>query len=86
MIEVSTTFEKPVHLVLNLIPPRVRETEVSKFARMLSSHFSVDMAGWLPFSEEIIGSLSRSILTLKTPKDPIAARFRALAERVEAFA
>jgi len=86
MIEVSTTFEKPIHLILNLIPPRVREAEVSKFARALSSHFAVDMAGWVPFSEEIIGSLSRSVLTLKTPKDPIAGRFRALAERVETFA
>jgi MinD-like ATPase involved in chromosome partitioning or flagellar assembly len=86
MIEVSTAFEKPVHLILNLIPPRVREAEVSKFARALSSHFAVDMAGWVPFSEEVISSLSRSILTLKAPKDPIAARFRALAERVETFA
>ena len=85
MIEVFTTFEKLVHLILNLIPPRVREAEVSKFARALSSHYAVDMAGWLPFSEEIIGSLSRSILTLKTPKDPIAARCRALAEREETF-
>jgi hypothetical protein len=46
----------------------------------------VDMAGWVPFSEEVIGSLSRTVLTLKTPKDPAAMRFRALAERVETFA
>src|SRR3989442_8567265 len=63
----------------------LREAEVSRFARVLSSHFAVDTAGWPPFSEEIIGSLGRSTLTLKTPKDPIAARFRALAERVETF-
>ena len=31
------------------------------------------------FSKEVICSLSRSTLTLKAPKDPIAARFRALA-------
>lgn len=85
MIEVSSTFEKPVHLVLNLIPPRVREPEVAKFARTLSSHFEVDMAGWVPFSEEIISSLSRTVLTLKTPKGHVAERFRALAERVETF-
>ncbi len=86
MIEVSTTFEKPVHLILNLIPPHVREAEVSKFARTLSAHFAVDMAGWVPFSEDVLGSLSRSVLTLKSPNNPISARFRALAERVETFA
>ena len=64
----------------------LREAEVSRFALVLSSHFAVDMAGWPPFSEEIMGSLSRSILTLKTPKGPLGARFRALAERVETFA
>ena len=32
------------------------------------------------------GALSRSVLTLKTPKDPIVARFRVLAERAETFA
>jgi len=64
----------------------LREAEVSRFALVLSSHFAVDMAGWPPFSEEIMGSLSRSILTLKTPKGPLGARFRAFAERVETFA
>ena len=86
MIEVSSTFEKPVHLVLNMIPPRVRGTEVLKFARVIGAHFAVEMAGWLPFLEEVIGSLSRSIFTLKLPKDPMAQRFRQLAATVEGFA
>ena len=86
MIEVSSAFEKPIHLILNMIPQRVREPEVAKFARVLSSHFSVDMSGWLPFSEEVQASLSRSVLTLKTPKHPIAERFRGLAESLEGFA
>ena len=38
------------------------------------------------FSKEVICSLSRSTLTLKASKDPMAARFRALAERVETCA
>ena len=37
MIEVSTTFDKPVHLVLNMIPPRVKEAEVLKFARIIGA-------------------------------------------------
>ncbi len=86
MIEVSATFDKPVHLVLNMIPPRVKEAEVLKFARIIRAHFTVDMAGWLPFSEEVIGSLSRSILTLKQPKHAMTHRFRQIAENIEGFA
>lgn len=85
LIEISSTFEKPVHLVLNMIPPRVKEAEVHKFARALSAHFTVDMSGWLPFSEDIIGSLSRSVLTLKSPRNMITDRLRHLAESVEEY-
>jgi len=38
------------------------------------------------FSKEVICSLSRSTLTLKASKDPMAARFRALSDGVETFA
>lgn len=86
LVEVSSTLDKPAHLVLNMIPSRVAESEVQKFARNLSSHFAIDMAGWLPFSEDVIGSLSRSVLTLKLPRNAISARFRQLAENVESFA
>ena len=86
MIEVSSTFEKPVHLVLNMIPPRVREAEVLKFARVMCAHFTVNMAGWLPFSEDVIASLSRSVFTMKLPKHPMTTRFRQIAESVESFA
>jgi hypothetical protein len=86
MIEVSTTFDKPIHLVLNMIPPRIKEAEVLKLARIIGAHFTVDMAGWLPFSEEVIGSLSRSVLTLKQPKHAMTTRFRQIAENVEGFA
>jgi len=86
LIEISSTLEKPVHLVLNMIPPRVRESEVLKFVRTLSSHFTVDMSGWVPFSEEVIGSLSRTVLMLKGSKNGITSRFRQIAESVESFA
>ncbi len=86
LMEISSTMDKPVHLILNMIPPRVRESEVLKFARALGAHFTVNMAGWLPFSEEVIGSLSREVLTLKTPKNRMSQRFRGLAEAVESFA
>ncbi len=85
LIEISSTLDKPVHLVLNMIPPRVKEAEVLKFARNLSSHFAVDMSGWLPFSEDIIGSLSRSVLVLKGPKNATTNKFRQLAESVETY-
>lgn len=86
LIEIASTLEKPVHLVMNMIPPRVRESEVLKFARIMSAHFTVDMSGWVPFSEEIIGSLSRSVLMLKSSKNGITTRFRQIAESVESYA
>ncbi len=86
LMEISSTMDKPVHLVLNMIPPRVRESEVLKFARALGAHFTVNMAGWLPFSEAVISSLSREVLTLKTPKNQMSQRFGGLAEAVESFA
>ncbi|HZY93636.1 MAG TPA: MinD/ParA family protein [Candidatus Bathyarchaeia archaeon] len=86
LIEISSTLDKPVHLIMNMIPPRIKESEVLKFARVLGAHFTVDMSGWVPFSEEIIGSLSRSVLTLKSPKSQITSRFRQLAESVEGYA
>lgn len=86
LMEIAGTLEKPVHLVLNMIPPMVKEQEVAKFARTLSSHFAAEMSGWVPFSEEIIGSLSRSILMMKNGKTSIASRFRHLAESIETFA
>ena len=86
LVEISSTMDKPVHLILNMIPPRIRESEVLKFARTLGAHFTVDMAGWLPFSEEVIGSLSKAILTLKMPRNPMSQRFRGLAEAIESFA
>lgn len=86
LVEISSTFDKPAHLVLNMIPSRIAESEVLKFARNLSSHFAIDMAGWLPFSEEVIGSLSRSVLTLKLPRNSMSVRFRQLAENLESFA
>lgn len=86
LVEVSSTLDKPAHLILNMIPSRIAESEVLKFARTLSSHFAIDMTGWLPFSEEVIGSLSRSVLTLKLPRNSISLRFRQLAENLESFA
>ncbi len=81
----SSTLQKPVHLIMNMIPPRVKEAEVLKFTRLLGAHFTVDMSGWLPFSEEIIGSLSRSVLALKTSRNGVTDKFRQLAENIESY-
>jgi MinD-like ATPase involved in chromosome partitioning or flagellar assembly len=85
MVEVASTLGKPAHLILNMIPPRVKEADVVKFAKVLAAHFAVESAGWFPWAEEVIGSLSRSILVLKSPRHAIAERFRHLAETVESF-
>jgi septum site-determining protein MinD len=85
MVEVAAELGKPAHLILNMIPPRVKEADVIKFAKTLGSHFAIDSAGWFPWAEEVIGSLSKSILVLKSPKLSITERFRHLAETIEGF-
>ncbi len=85
MVEVASTLGKPAHLILNMIPPRVKEADVVKFAKTLGAHFAVESAGWFPWAAEIIGSLSKSVLVLKMPKHAITERFKHLAETIESF-
>lgn len=85
MVELARNLEKPVHLVMNMIPAGVRESQASKFGQGMGSKFKVEVVGWLPFSEDIMGSLSKSVFILTLPKHPMTERFRQLAQSLENF-
>ncbi len=83
MVEVARRLEKPVHLVLNMIPSRVKQADASKLAHKIGANFKVDVLGWLPFSEDVMGSLSKSVFILTLPKHDMTARFHQLASTIE---
>ena len=85
MVEIASTLEKPAHLVVNMIPAGMRASDASKLAQSIGDHFKVDVMGWFPFSEEVQGSLSKSVFILTAPKHAIASRFQELAKRLESF-
>lgn len=85
MVEIAGTLEKPAHLVVNMIPAGMKTSDASKIATNIGQSFKVDMMGWFPFSEDVQGSLSKSVFILTFPKHPIASRFQDLARKVEAF-
>ena len=85
MVEIASTLEKPAHLVVNMIPAGMRASDASKLAQNIGHHFKVDVMGWFPFSEDVQGSLSKSVFILTSPKHPIASRFQELAKKVESL-
>lgn len=83
LAEVARTLEKPVHLVLNMIPSALKASEVSTIANKIGANFKVQVLGWLPFSEEIVNSLSKSVFILSNPRHPMTKRFNELAAKLE---
>ncbi len=83
MAQVASNLEKPVHLVLNMIPRTVRDSDASKLAKKIGANFKIQVLGWLPFSQDIIDSLSRSVFMLTNPRHAMTTRFNELATRLE---
>lgn len=83
LAEVARTLEKPVNLVLNMIPLALKPAEVLKVVNKIGANFKIQILGWLPFSEDIINSLSKSVFTLDNPTHPMTKRFNELATRLE---
>ena len=79
MIEVARRLEKPVHLVLNMVPSRMDKNDASNLARQIGSRFNVDVLGWLPFSESLMELLSKSVFVLTLQKHEMTKRFLELA-------
>lgn len=85
MVKIAVTLEKPVHLVVNMVPAGMKGSQASRLVNTIGQKFKVDVAAWFPFSEEVQGSLSKSVFILTMPKDPVTATFHELAKQVEHF-
>jgi MinD-like ATPase involved in chromosome partitioning or flagellar assembly len=83
MTSVARTLEKPVYLVVNMIPTALKTSEASKVVEKIGTNFKVRMLGWLPFSEDVVNSLSKSAFILDNPTHPMTKRFNELATKLD---
>lgn len=83
MAEVARTLEKPIHLLMNMMPLALRPADVPGIANKISANFKINLLGWLPFSEDIVSSLSKSVFILTNPTHPMTKRFTELAGRLD---
>ena len=68
-----------------MIPSAMSPSEASRVIDKIGSNFKVQVLGWLPFSEEIINSLSKSVFILGNPRHPITKRFDELGTKLESL-
>jgi MinD-like ATPase involved in chromosome partitioning or flagellar assembly len=85
LVKVASTLEKSTHLVVNMIPSGLTNSQASKLANGIGDQFNVDLVGWFPFSEEVQRSLSRSVFILAERRHSMTAKFQELARQVEHF-
>jgi len=85
VVDIARTLEKPAHLVVNMVPKGLKASDASKLVKGIGHHFKVDVAGWLPFSDAVQSSLSKSVFILTNPRDAVASRFQDLAKQLESY-
>ncbi len=85
MLELARVLEKPAHLVLNMVPKGIGESQITQLARKIAANLNTQLLTWIPFSEDILGSLSKSVFLLSMPKNPVADRFNKCARALESF-
>lgn len=85
MAQIARTLNRPTHLLVNMIPTAAKGWEASRIADGVGAQFKVDVLGWLPFSDEIQRSLSRSVFILTEHRHSMVAKFQELARQVERF-
>jgi septum site-determining protein MinD len=83
MAEVARTLEKPVHLIVNMVPVALKPTDVPKVVNKIGVTFKIHTLGWLPFSEDIVNSLSKEVFILANPAHPMTKRFVEMAAKLE---
>jgi len=66
-----------------MIPQSMKESNASRLAGTIGANFNVPLLGWLPFSHDVVESLSNFVFITAFPKHPMAARFREFAARIE---
>jgi septum site-determining protein MinD len=83
MAEVARTLEKPVHLVVNMVPTALKPSEVPAILNKIGTTFKIHPLGWLPFSDDIVNSLSKEVFILANPTHLMTKRFAELATKLE---
>jgi MinD-like ATPase involved in chromosome partitioning or flagellar assembly len=83
MAEVARSLEKPVRLVVNMVSSRMKKADASRLVKQIGARFRVDVLGWLPFSEDVMDSLSKSVFVLSMPKHEMTAKYQQLASTIE---
>jgi len=82
MTEVASQLNKPVVLILNMLPTSVGEKEATKIGERLAELFHLHVLTSLPFNSDVLENLSRGVFVLEKPKDPLTKRFVELAEKM----
>lgn len=83
MTEVASRLNKPVVLILNMIPNSVNEKESKKIGDRLAQLFHLDVLTSIPFNSDVLENLSKGVFVLERPKDPLTRKFEEMAQKVE---
>jgi MinD-like ATPase involved in chromosome partitioning or flagellar assembly len=82
MTEVASQLQKPVVLILNMVPSSVSEKEAEKIADRLAQLFHLHVLTALPFNSDVLENLSKGVFVLEKPKDPLTKRFTEIATKM----
>ncbi len=82
MTEVAGQLQKPVVLILNMVPSSVNEKESKKITQRLAQLFNLRVLTALPFNSDVLESLSKGVFVLERPRDPLTKRFTEIAEKM----
>lgn len=82
MRQVAGQLNKPVVLILNMLPNNVSDKEASRIGGRLAQLFKLEVLTALPFNSDVFENLSRGVFVLEKPKDPLTKRFTELAEKM----
>ena len=82
MTEVAAQLNKPVILILNMLPTSVGEKEAQKIGDRLAELFHLHVLTALPFNSDVFENLSKGIFVLESPKDTFSRKFTELAEKM----
>src|SRR5260370_1857738 len=82
MTEVASQLQKPVVLIINMVPRSVSEKEAGKIAYRLAQLFHIHLLTALPFNSDVLENLSKGVFVLEKPKDPLTRRFTEIATKM----
>ena len=82
MTEVAGQLNKPVVVILNMVPSSVSEKESKKISDRLTQLFGLRVLTALPFNSDVLENLSKGVFVLERPKDPLTRRFTEIATKI----